>query len=167
MLIVYIILWFFRRFSDIFSDVFPTFVFLTFVPSDVCRFWRLLLLTFVVSDVCRFWRLSVLTFVVLTFVVSDVCRSDVCRCTWFFCDYYFWAISRDFLRGPQLFWTLNCPLLRSGQFKGSKKSLPPQKVPWNSSKIIVPPKNHYVPHFLKQRDIGNFMSFCNHLSSIL
>ena len=71
----------FRRFSDVFSDVFPTFVFLTFVPSDVCRFWRLSLLTFVLSDVCRFWRLSFLTFVVLTFVVSDVCRSDVCRCT--------------------------------------------------------------------------------------
>ena len=54
--------------------------FLMFVASDVCRFrclsfWRLSLPTFVLSDVCPFWR------VVLTFVVSDVCRSDVCRCT--------------------------------------------------------------------------------------
>jgi hypothetical protein len=37
-------------------------------------------------------------------------------------------ISRDILRGPRLFWPLNCPLLRSGQFKGSKKSWPPQNV---------------------------------------
>ena len=28
----------------------------------------------------------------------------------------FWAISRDILRGPRLFWPLNCPSLRSGQF---------------------------------------------------
>ena len=44
-----------------------------------------------------------------------------------------WAISRDILRGPRLFWPLNCPSLRSGQFKGSKKSWPPQNVPWNGS----------------------------------
>jgi hypothetical protein len=25
-------------------------------------------------------------------------------------------------------------------------------------KVIVPPKKNYVPQFLKQRDIGNFMS---------
>ncbi len=31
------------------------------------------------------------------------------------------------------FWPLNCPSLRSGQFKGSKKSWPPQNVPWNGS----------------------------------
>jgi hypothetical protein len=29
-------------------------------------------------------------------------------------------------------------------------------------KVIVPKKKNYVPKFLKQRDIGNFMSFCNH-----
>ncbi len=29
-----------------------------------------------------------------------------------------WAISRDILRGPWLFWPLNCPSLRSGQFRG-------------------------------------------------
>jgi hypothetical protein len=33
-------------------------------------------------------------------------------------------------------------------------------------KVIVP-KKKYVPNFLKQRDIGNFMSFCNHGPSIL
>ena len=53
-----------------------------------------------------------------------------------------------------------------GLFEGSKKSRPPQKVPRNSSKIIVT-KNHYVTNFLKQWNIGNFMSFCNHGLSIL
>jgi hypothetical protein len=33
-------------------------------------------------------------------------------------------------------------------------------------KVIVPKKN-YVQKFLKQRDIGNFMSFCNHGPSIM
>jgi len=52
----------------------------------------------------------------------------------FFCGTItLWAISRDILRGPRLFWPLNYPLLHSGQFKGSKKSWPPQNVPWNGS----------------------------------
>ena len=55
----------------------------------------------------------------------------------------------------------------SGLFEGASNFLTPQKVPWNSSKIIVTKKTHYVTNFLKQQDIGNFMSFCNHLSSIL
>jgi hypothetical protein len=57
------------------------------------------------------------------------------------------------------FWPLNCPSLRSRQFKGSKKSWPPQNVPRNGSKSYCPAKKNYVPKFLKQRDIGNFMSF--------
>ena len=44
----------------------------------------------------------------------------------------------------------------SGLFEGASTFLTPQKVPWNSSKIIVPQKNHYVPHFLKQRDINSY-----------
>jgi hypothetical protein len=36
-----------------------------------------------------------------------------------------------------------------------------------AQKVIAPPKKNYVPNFLKQRDIGNFMSFCNHGPSIL
>ncbi len=28
---------------------------------------------------------------------------------------------------------------------------------WWAHKVIVPPKKNYVPKFLKQRDIGNFM----------
>ncbi len=31
-----------------------------------------------------------------------------------------------------------------------------------AQKVIVPKKKNYVPKFLKQRDIGNFMSFWNH-----
>jgi len=31
-----------------------------------------------------------------------------------------------------------------------------------AQKVIVPKKKNYVPNFLKQRDIGNFMSFWNH-----
>jgi hypothetical protein len=55
------------------------------------------------------------------------------------------------------FWdnNLNCPSLRSGQFKGSKKSWPPQNVPRNGSKSYCPAKKNYVPHFLKQRDINS------------
>ncbi len=34
--------------------------------------------------------------------------------------------------GPEAKITINVPL-RSGQFKGSKKSWPPQNVPWNGS----------------------------------
>jgi len=36
-----------------------------------------------------------------------------------------------------------------------------------AQKVIVPKKENYVPKFLKQRDIGNFMSFCNHGPSIM
>jgi hypothetical protein len=36
-----------------------------------------------------------------------------------------------------------------------------------AKKVIVPKIKNYVPKFLKQRDIGNFMSFCNHGSSII
>ena len=36
-----------------------------------------------------------------------------------------------------------------------------------AQKVIVPKKKNYVPKFLKQRDIGNFMSFGNHGPSIL
>ncbi len=36
-----------------------------------------------------------------------------------------------------------------------------------AQKVIVPKKKNYVPNFLKQQDIGNFMSFCNHGPSIL
>jgi hypothetical protein len=36
-----------------------------------------------------------------------------------------------------------------------------------AQKVIVPPKKYYVPKFLKQRDIGTFMSFCNHGPSIM
>ncbi len=50
---------------------------------------------------------------------------------------------------------------------GVKKSRPSQNVPRKAQKVIVPPKKNYVPNFLKQRDIGNFMSFCNHGPSIL
>jgi hypothetical protein len=36
-----------------------------------------------------------------------------------------------------------------------------------AQKVIVPKKENYVPKLLKQRDIGNFMSFCNHGPSIM
>ncbi len=75
----------------------------------------------------------------------------------FFGTITFWAISRDILRGPRLFWPLKCPSLRSGQFKGSKKSWPPQNVLETAQKVIVPQKKNYVPHFLKQRDINSYL----------
>jgi hypothetical protein len=43
----------------------------------------------------------------------------------------------------------------SGQFKGSKKSWPPQNVPRNGSLSYCPTKKN-VPQFLKQRDINSY-----------
>jgi hypothetical protein len=60
-----------------------------------------------------------------------------------------------------------------GHFEGAKTFLTPSIVPSAArdnlgvKKVIVPKKKNYVPKFLKQRDIGNFMSFCNHGPSIL
>jgi hypothetical protein len=58
-------------------------------------------------------------------------------------------------------------LLRSGQFRGQKSRGPLKMSREMALKVIVPKKINYVPNFLKQRDIGNFMSFCNHGPSIL
>ncbi len=46
--------------------------------------------------------------------------------------------------------------MRSGQFKGSKKSWPPQNVPRNGSESYCPTKKNYVPQFLKQWDINSY-----------
>ncbi len=56
-----------------------------------------------------------------------------------------------------------------GHFEGAKTFLsrPPQNVQRNGSKSYCPQKKYYVPKFLKQWDIGNFMSFCNHGPSIM
>jgi hypothetical protein len=43
-----------------------------------------------------------------------------------------------------------------GHFEGSKKSWPLKMSREIAHKVIVPQKK-YVPKFLKQRDIGNFM----------
>jgi hypothetical protein len=50
-------------------------------------------------------------------------------------------------------------LLRSGQFKGSKKSWPPQNALEMAHKVILPPKKNYIPQFLKQRDINSYSLF--------
>ncbi len=47
-------------------------------------------------------------------------------------------------------------LQRSRQFKGSKKSWPPQNVPRKGSKSYCPAKKNFVPQFLKQRDINSY-----------
>jgi hypothetical protein len=52
--------------------------------------------------------------------------------------------------------TPNLSLAAPGQFKGSKKSWPPQNVPQNGSKRYCPAKKNYVPQFLKQRDINSY-----------
>ncbi len=40
----------------------------------------------------------------------------------FFCGHITsWAISRDILRGPRLFWSLNCPERSEGQFRGQPR----------------------------------------------
>ncbi len=76
--------------------------------------------------------------------------------------------------------TINVPLLKKlrdiifflrdnhfmSHFKGHFEGAPskcPEKwlIKWMSQ------KKNYVPKFLKQRDIGNFMSFCNHGPSIM
>ncbi|MFN9910620.1 MAG: hypothetical protein ACK56F_31675, partial [bacterium] len=54
-----------------------------------------------------------------------------------------------------------------GQFRGQKSRGPLKMSRKMAQKVIVPKKENYVPKFLKQRDIGNFMSFCNHGPSIM
>jgi len=62
-----------------------------------------------------------------------------------------WNISRDILRGPQLFWSLNCVSLRSGNL-GVKKVLVPIKISLEMShKVICPQKKNNHPHFQNQR----------------
>ena len=46
-----------------------------------------------------------------------------------------------------------------GQFRGQKSRGPLKMSREMAQKVIVPKKKNYVPNFLKQRDIGNFMSF--------
>ena len=61
----------------------------------------------------------------------------------FFCGTItFWAILRDFLRG--------------------QKSQGPLKKSLEMAQKVIVPKKNYVPNFLKQWNIGNFMYFCNH-----
>ncbi len=55
----------------------------------------------------------------------------------FFGTITFWAISRDILRGPRLFWPLKMSLEMA-------------------QKVVVPQKKNYVPQFLKQRDINSY-----------
>ncbi len=50
---------------------------------------------------------------------------------------------------------------------GVKKVEAPSKCPEKWLIKVLSPKKNYVPKFLKQRDIGNFMFFCNHGPSIL
>jgi hypothetical protein len=70
------------------------------------------------------------------------------------------------LRGPRLFDPLNCPERSEGQFRG-QKSRGPLKMSREMAQKVIFPKKNYVQKFLKLRDIGNFMSFCNHGPSIM
>ena len=54
--------------------------------------------------------------------------------------------------------------LRSGQFKGSKKSWPPQKVPWNGSKSDSPAKKIMSRIFLNSGTL--IVIFCCILSTL-
>ncbi len=61
------------------------------------------------------------------------------------------------LRDKIFFDPLNCPERSEGQFRGQKSRGPLKISREMAHKVIVPPKKNYVPKFLKQRDIGNFM----------
>ncbi len=58
----------------------------------------------------------------------------------FFCETItLWAISRDILRGPRLFYPLNCPKRSEGQFRGQSQG--PLKMSLEMAhKVIVPQK---------------------------
>jgi hypothetical protein len=49
-----------------------------------------------------------------------------------------------------------------GHFRGQKCRGPLKMSREMAHKVIVKKKKNVVPKFLKQQDIGNFMSFCNH-----
>ncbi len=76
----------------------------------------------------------------------------------FFCGTItWWAISRDILRGPRIFWPLILSqaqrgTMRLGQFRGQKSRGPLNMSQEIAHKVIVPKKN-YVPKFLKQRAV--------------
>jgi hypothetical protein len=59
-----------------------------------------------------------------------------------------WAISRDILRGPRLFWPLKLSRAQSLEM---------------AHKVIVPPKKNYIPQFLKQRDINSYKAYLRFL----
>jgi hypothetical protein len=68
--------------------------------------------------------------------------------------------------------TINVPLFKKMRAArdnlGVKKVEAPSKCPEKGlKKLLSQKKKNYVPNFLKQRDIGNFMSFCNHGPSTL
>jgi hypothetical protein len=78
-------------------------------------------------------------------VINMNVHSATCSCSVEL--YKLWYTLADFLPN----WNF-----RSGQFKGSKKSWPPQNVPRNGSKSYCPAKKKHVPQFLKQRDINSY-----------
>jgi hypothetical protein len=65
----------------------------------------------------------------------------------FFCrQITLWVISRDILRGPRLFWPLNCPKM--------------------AHKLIFLKTKNNIPNFQDHRYIGNFMSHYDQLPTI-
>ena len=66
-----------------------------------------------------------------------------------------WAIFGDILRGPRLFWPLNYPSLRLGQFRGQKGLGPLKKSLELSHYEFCPLKKNNLPHFPNQRYINS------------
>jgi hypothetical protein len=78
-------------------------------------------------------------------------------------DYFFvfgqitlWAIFRDILRGPRLFWPSK--LCARDNLEG-QKSLGPLKISLGMAhKVICPQKKNNIPHFQNQRYINSYSS---------
>ena len=61
--------------------------------------------------------------------------------------------------GQHFFDPLNCPERSEGQVRGQKSRGPLKMSREMAKKVIVSKKTNYVPNFLRQWNICNFMSF--------
>jgi hypothetical protein len=78
-----------------------------------------------------------------------------------------WAIWRDTLRGPRLFWPLNCPERSEGQFSVQKSQGSLKISQEMAHKLICPKTKNNIQNFQNQPYIGKFMSHCDQLPTIL
>jgi hypothetical protein len=83
----------------------------------------------------------------------------------FFCGKItLWAIWRDTLRGPRLFWPLNCPERSEGQFSGQQNQGSLKISQEMAHKLVCLKTKNNIQNFQNQPYMGKFMSHCDQLN---